>query len=672
MKKIYLCLIFSLCPFLILSSLSAQEVEWLFLEQGETFGTCTSETNYSTSTICYGLEYTPSVTGTATSYTFAFYVECVGGVGGDLPINLNQSSSCLMDDNSIFQEGCQSFGLSVYTASGNGGNVPISAGVPIIFHQVCMNLSLGQEALVEIEPTVGISIAVDSAGAGGPIVDNGTFESFTADDSGFGIVPCTDSNICSLEFGDEEDRLEFTFNANGLIADASTLENSLPDPMHFDVYDEANEICQYAGGMDDLTLTFEIINTVDQNGNGIIDQFAGMNQHITRSVDGLMGQIPFAQSASDETSSGDVRGYSMRVDFANHIEIVAGQLTVNLQGVNSPGAAFESARLQFFGVDGLALGNANYQGFYNGTTDLNGSCTSTAASNPWNLSGGTSGVVVFDNTNTVDLSNPCGPVAGAGNSDLVMVSARFDAGLDSSTVIQGFSLVVVGEDVAAPSQLDNGSNMNGEDNIVANRNTSTSGLFDATLLGYTVDGCVFKSNILPVDYLSLNALAQEKSTLLKWVTATEINHSHFLVEWSVDGHLFQKLAVANDGVPDGNYKAYNYIHESPSHGVNYYRLKQVDYDGHYEYSDVQKVFFEGEVLKNISIYPNPATEQISINLSEVKDYPIPMELISIRGQVIRSEMIYPGKSVHVCDISNLEKGLYLIRINGQTNRFIKQ
>ena len=72
-------------------------------------------------------------------------------------------------------------------------------------------------------------------------------------------------------------------------------------------------------------------------------------------------------------------------------------------------------------------------------------------------------------------------------------------------------------------------------------------------------------------------------------TATEINNSHFDIEWSTDAFSFKKIgAVQGVGTTD-EIQVYNFIHKNPTNGKNYYRLKQIDMDGTVEYSKIIQI-----------------------------------------------------------------------------------
>jgi hypothetical protein len=81
---------------------------------------------------------------------------------------------------------------------------------------------------------------------------------------------------------------------------------------------------------------------------------------------------------------------------------------------------------------------------------------------------------------------------------------------------------------------------------------------------------------LPVELLYFTATSTEKGIILKWKTASEVNNSHFEVELSNDGKSFKTIATVK---AKGSNSLYDYLHDSKSFEVSYYRLRQYDIDG---------------------------------------------------------------------------------------------
>ncbi|MBS1617064.1 MAG: hypothetical protein JST76_00990 [Bacteroidetes bacterium] len=101
----------------------------------------------------------------------------------------------------------------------------------------------------------------------------------------------------------------------------------------------------------------------------------------------------------------------------------------------------------------------------------------------------------------------------------------------------------------------------------------------------------------------------ERSAIVKWATASEINNDHFEVERSADAQQWTRIGTVPGAGNSNDHLDYSLDDNDPLPGINYYRLKQVDYDGQYEYSDIAEVEFSGEEgihsATVMTIYPNP-------------------------------------------------------------------
>ncbi len=127
-------------------------------------------------------------------------------------------------------------------------------------------------------------------------------------------------------------------------------------------------------------------------------------------------------------------------------------------------------------------------------------------------------------------------------------------------------------------------------------------------------GSVTVGSTLPVTLTYFTAEESSGSVILKWATAQEINNAYFDVERSVDGTAFTKIATIQGAGNSNENLDYQFTDFNiPSSGKIQYRLKQVDIDGKFEYSKIVTVR-SSAANQSISIYPNPARDQLNILL----------------------------------------------------------
>lgn len=178
------------------------------------------------------------------------------------------------------------------------------------------------------------------------------------------------------------------------------------------------------------------------------------------------------------------------------------------------------------------------------------------------------------------------------------------------------------------------------------------------------------SVVVPVELTFLKAHRKEASVQLIWQTASEINNKGFEIEWAISSQqsTFGSLKWQSIGFVKGagesfDLKDYQFVHERPANGINYYRLKQMDYDGVFEYSSVVSVDFLnlGGVV-NLRIAPNPAqngtfTVYLPDVLNEVES--ISLDLIDYTGKQLTQYFISNKETT--IDVSNIQPGIYFLK-----------
>ena len=170
-------------------------------------------------------------------------------------------------------------------------------------------------------------------------------------------------------------------------------------------------------------------------------------------------------------------------------------------------------------------------------------------------------------------------------------------------------------------------------------------------------------NPLPVELIHFDAQAAANHTAdLHWVTASEINNSHFEIERSYDGRTFETVGNVTGNGTTSHLIDYNYTDETIAKSQNtaYYRLKQVDYDGAYEYSDVRVVRFDKRADRlEIAAYPNPFNQEVTIHVNANEPYAI--QVTDINGVVVLS-VDHTESRTHRLDVSEYTAGVYIIEV----------
>ena len=203
----------------------------------------------------------------------------------------------------------------------------------------------------------------------------------------------------------------------------------------------------------------------------------------------------------------------------------------------------------------------------------------------------------------------------------------------------------------------------GSDNTTYSVSGATGDLFvnHAAFGNVGVPGSSVVFAPLPVEFLSFDAqLQNDNRVLLDWRTATEINNDYFLIERSKDGQQFEtigKVAGAGNSSLELQYESWD---NTPLSGVNYYRLKQVDFDGTSDYSDIRAVELR-TASTELSIFPNPASDLLNISFEKSIETG-QVQLFNSAGQVVQSQYLMQGADQTQLQLDQLADGMYWISI----------
>lgn len=215
--------------------------------------------------------------------------------------------------------------------------------------------------------------------------------------------------------------------------------------------------------------------------------------------------------------------------------------------------------------------------------------------------------------------------------------------------------------------------------IISDENTSSCASSGQIIL---VKSTTPPTQVLPVELTSFTGYNDGNANVLDWITSSEINTSKFEVEKSTDGFSFsyigEKPAAGNSTTP----RTYQLIDNNPVIGNNYYRLKMIDIDGTYDYSD--KILIKvAETNANegiVNIYPNPTKGEVNIVYQASKDQNAVLSIFNTIGQLMLDNTYQMKAGINTITISATDyaKGLYIINMQNTDagikyqSKFIKE
>jgi roadblock/LC7 domain-containing protein len=182
-----------------------------------------------------------------------------------------------------------------------------------------------------------------------------------------------------------------------------------------------------------------------------------------------------------------------------------------------------------------------------------------------------------------------------------------------------------------------------------------------------LDNIYFYNTAVPVELVNFTATKDKNKAVLSWKVASEINNKGFEIERSTNVSTWKTIDFVKGKGTTTETTVYSATDATPSVGINYYRLKQVDFDGKFEYSPVQSVNFDGANKGTVKIFPNPTADVLTVDLGETLATPTTYSIVNVMGQVVKTGTLTPQIAV-----SELGKGVYWLSFNQQAVRFVVQ
>ncbi len=184
-----------------------------------------------------------------------------------------------------------------------------------------------------------------------------------------------------------------------------------------------------------------------------------------------------------------------------------------------------------------------------------------------------------------------------------------------------------------------------------------------------VDDIAVSSSPLPVELTRFDAYALRNEVLLEWQTATESHNAQFVVERSGDGRTFSTLRTLAGAGDSRSPIDYATTDAAPLRGQSFYRLKQVDFDGTFEYSPVRAVFMGG--ANTVRLAPTLVTDALTASMPEASLEDIHWTIFDLQGRSLHTG-IWPAETAELpLSLGELPAGGYIFNAGGKAQRFIK-
>lgn len=182
---------------------------------------------------------------------------------------------------------------------------------------------------------------------------------------------------------------------------------------------------------------------------------------------------------------------------------------------------------------------------------------------------------------------------------------------------------------------------------------------------------IANATTLPVDLLNFQATLKDKRATLNWVTTNHYNFSHFVIEKSTDAKHFSEAAILFAETSSSVENSFQYKDDlkNGTSTAYYYRLKIVDIDGKYSYSETRMVRLSKELSKiQISIFPNPVVNEVLVQIPEEWQHKkVVYEIYNTTGVLLQRYQNNQATQIQSLNVQQLDNGSYFVRVSNNTN-----
>lgn len=171
---------------------------------------------------------------------------------------------------------------------------------------------------------------------------------------------------------------------------------------------------------------------------------------------------------------------------------------------------------------------------------------------------------------------------------------------------------------------------------------------------------------LPVELIAFDVKLKDGYVALDWVTASELNNSGFEIERSYDLETFEKIGFVDGNGTTSNEHEYLFYDDNFSSGTIYYRLKQIDYNGNFEYSKVVSITVLNVISDNnfeMIVYPNPSSEgdELTFKFANYGEQVSVMIYDLTGGVILSSSDLLLDDQGRVTMSLSLNQGVYIVK-----------
>lgn len=191
-------------------------------------------------------------------------------------------------------------------------------------------------------------------------------------------------------------------------------------------------------------------------------------------------------------------------------------------------------------------------------------------------------------------------------------------------------------------------------------------------VNYMFKGVAFSASqlaTLPIELVYFKGILNNNGVTLTWKTASEINAKEFIIEKTTDGLIYNVVGIVRAKNAVSGY-SYSFTDANVTKGFSYYRLKAVDNDGSFKYSDIVSIKTSIQTETELVIYPNPVVDIANLKYPMVANTAT-LTLLNINGNKLASYPLISGSNQTAINFSNLPKGYYILIYDNGNKKMVK-
>ena len=186
---------------------------------------------------------------------------------------------------------------------------------------------------------------------------------------------------------------------------------------------------------------------------------------------------------------------------------------------------------------------------------------------------------------------------------------------------------------------------------------------------------IFSDTPLPVELLYFKGIYTNPANTLEWSTASETQNDFFTIEKSANGIDFEELLTVKGAGTSTARQVYHFNDENPFVGSNFYRLKQTDMNGQYQYSSIISIHAKCIGVNQFAFGPNPMIDYLNLFYGSDENCFVDIKIVGMDGYEVYNTTLESKKGLNVLtinDLGNLSPGMYNLYIISSNERICKR